>query len=257
MGRERLSYCVEGVSSLSGYLRRHVLSSTTLVRMVESLFRALGWCAAHDVRYSNVLFEARFVYVTAVGELKFVLAPVEGAAPLVDHTPLTLLEALCQARHRQDPSCSELVRALEGFVRREEGLFSLNALRSLVRDEFGMADASGGAALEQSALAPAGDGCQREGLRIRRHATDEVFPLGDDCVTKIGRGADCGISIQGNRHISRAHACVRVRGSQVQLWDVGSKNGTWVDGRRLGVGQRVSLRRADSFCLDDEEFSVL
>jgi DNA-binding winged helix-turn-helix (wHTH) protein len=48
----------------------------------------------------------------------------------------------------------------------------------------------------------------------------------------IGRADDCRLRIQSTT-VSRHHARVSVRGDEVLLEDLGSKNGTWVSGRKV------------------------
>lgn len=48
----------------------------------------------------------------------------------------------------------------------------------------------------------------------------------------IGRDEECALRIDSPR-VSRRHACIRVRGGGASLEDLGSKNGTFLRGRRL------------------------
>jgi DNA-binding winged helix-turn-helix (wHTH) protein len=50
--------------------------------------------------------------------------------------------------------------------------------------------------------------------------------------TLIGRGDECGVVLPSTQ-VSRVHARVRVDQKAVTLEDLGSKNGTWVNGERL------------------------
>jgi DNA-binding winged helix-turn-helix (wHTH) protein len=59
----------------------------------------------------------------------------------------------------------------------------------------------------------------------------EEIPLGEG-ENLIGRGPDCRVRIDSER-VSRRHARILVRGSSATLEDLGSKNGTHVDGRRV------------------------
>jgi DNA-binding response OmpR family regulator len=67
---------------------------------------------------------------------------------------------------------------------------------------------------------------QFEGETIRQQ-----WPL-DRTVTRIGRLADNDIVIE-DRWVSRYHAEIRREGQQYFVHDLGSKNGTFVNGRRL------------------------
>jgi DNA-binding winged helix-turn-helix (wHTH) protein len=48
----------------------------------------------------------------------------------------------------------------------------------------------------------------------------------------IGRDESCAVRIDAPR-VSRRHACIRVRGREASIEDLGSKNGTFLRGRRL------------------------
>jgi hypothetical protein len=49
--------------------------------------------------------------------------------------------------------------------------------------------------------------------------------------TLVGRGDECGVRLHSSE-VSRVHARVRITGSGVTIEDLGSKNGTWVNGER-------------------------
>lgn len=48
----------------------------------------------------------------------------------------------------------------------------------------------------------------------------------------VGRGEECAIRCDSAR-VSRRHARVRIEGDRVTIEDLGSRNGTWLHGRRL------------------------
>jgi Protein of unknown function (DUF3662)/FHA domain len=63
--------------------------------------------------------------------------------------------------------------------------------------------------------------------------------------TLVGRGSDCDV-VLADAHASRHHARLEVRGGVYVLTDLGSTNGTRVNGHRvrevvLGVGDRIEL----------------
>lgn len=65
----------------------------------------------------------------------------------------------------------------------------------------------------------------------------------------IGRDSGCAIRIDADS-ISRHHARISVTGADVSLEDLGSKNGTWVSGERIGAA--VPLTDGTSFRLGSE-----
>ena len=67
--------------------------------------------------------------------------------------------------------------------------------------------------------------------RFRLLASDREADL-DEGDNLIGRGEDCLLRIHSST-VSRHHARVRVRGDQVVIEDLGSKNGTFVSGQKI------------------------
>ena len=61
--------------------------------------------------------------------------------------------------------------------------------------------------------------------------------------TLIGRGTDCDLRL-GDFNISRHHCLIRVRSGEVTLTDLGSSNGTYVNGHR--VSAPTPMHRGDS-----------
>ncbi len=73
----------------------------------------------------------------------------------------------------------------------------------------------------------------------------DIFPLVAGRELVIGRRDDCDVQIR-DEGVSRRHAAVEVLGEGAQLKDLGSANGTWVDGKReasarLADGTRVQV----------------
>ena len=66
------------------------------------------------------------------------------------------------------------------------------------------------------------------------------------------QGAD--YTITGNRKVSRAHAVISRDKEKYFLEDLGSTNGTSVNGKKLRVGERMQLADGDSIMLANEKF---
>ena len=82
--------------------------------------------------------------------------------------------------------------------------------------------------------------------------TDSRFALQDRI--RIGREADNEVCLP-RREISRHHAMLELFGEDVQLVDMGSSNGTFVDGQR--ITHPVTLGSGDTFVIHDSQFTVL
>lgn len=53
--------------------------------------------------------------------------------------------------------------------------------------------------------------------------------------TTVGRGPDCGVRIDGDDFASARHACIDPRPDGVWVVDLGSTNGTFVNGARVAT----------------------
>jgi pSer/pThr/pTyr-binding forkhead associated (FHA) protein len=69
-----------------------------------------------------------------------------------------------------------------------------------------------------------------------------VFPLGEASV--LGRDATAAIRLI-DEEVSRRHAILSTSGESVQVEDLGSSNGTFVEGERV-EGEAVELKPGDS-----------
>jgi FHA domain len=65
----------------------------------------------------------------------------------------------------------------------------------------------------------------------------QVFRLDEDTTFLLGRGQDADVPLQ-DRSVSRRHCLAEVAGDRLVLRDVGSRNGTWVNGQRVGFDPR-------------------
>jgi hypothetical protein len=66
-----------------------------------------------------------------------------------------------------------------------------------------------------------------------------IVPLPARCL--VGRAPTCGLRLQ-EAHVSSEHAAIGWIGTAWELRDLGSRNGTYVDGQRLAAGSRCPLR---------------
>jgi pSer/pThr/pTyr-binding forkhead associated (FHA) protein len=67
----------------------------------------------------------------------------------------------------------------------------------------------------------------------------------------IGRGADCDLRLRASA-VSRHHCLIRVRGDEVTLTDLGSANGTFLNGQR--VRSQATLKAGDELRVGEFRF---
>lgn len=78
------------------------------------------------------------------------------------------------------------------------------------------------------------------------------FPLRNGQSWAIGRGDGCAVMLD-SRSVSRLHALVQLReGGAISLVDLGSRNGSFVNNRRVSIP--VILNDRDSLVFGDQEF---
>ena len=67
--------------------------------------------------------------------------------------------------------------------------------------------------------------------------------------TTLGRSGETGEFFKDWRTVSRAHARVCLEGGAWQIEDLGSLNGTWVNGTRIEPGQAHPIASGDTLAL--------
>jgi hypothetical protein len=85
----------------------------------------------------------------------------------------------------------------------------------------------------------------RHGARLRiiepAEREGEMYSLGEEIT--VGRGGGCGIVLPDDHFVSTVHARLFRRGDDVFVEDLGSRNGTFVNGDTVAAPTR--LRRGD------------
>jgi ketosteroid isomerase-like protein len=69
---------------------------------------------------------------------------------------------------------------------------------------------------------------------------------------RIGRGADCDMQVEAS-DVSRHHAIISFEGGKAQIMDLGSTNGTSLNGRKLEAYEYQPLNAGDSVLLGNEK----
>jgi len=86
---------------------------------------------------------------------------------------------------------------------------------------------------------------KRAGARLRvlepAAQKGDTYPLGDELT--VGRGGGCGVVIPDDQFVSTVHARLFRRGDDLFVEDLGSRNGTFVNGEK--VVATTKLRRGD------------
>jgi len=73
--------------------------------------------------------------------------------------------------------------------------------------------------------------------------------------TMIGRGKECSLRIASSQ-VSRQHCKLMLSGTEVLIRDLGSSNGTYVNGKKIGKGVALTLNNKDIFAVGSYQFRV-
>jgi pSer/pThr/pTyr-binding forkhead associated (FHA) protein len=125
-------------------------------------------------------------------------------------------------------------------------LFLLRVVQIVLREMRAPKPAAAGDGAAAAAPSPRKRG---PGLRLRllepASREGETVPVGEELT--VGRGGGCGIVLADDQFVSTVHARVFRRGDDVFVEDLGSRNGTFVNGHpvegtaRLKRGDRVQF----------------
>jgi hypothetical protein len=89
---------------------------------------------------------------------------------------------------------------------------------------------------------------------LKQTGFDEGINLGSRCL--LGRHPACDVRLD-NPRISGEHASLHWVSDRWELRDLGSRNGTFVEGRRLSAGERMALERGATFTLGTDDAFTL
>jgi hypothetical protein len=82
-------------------------------------------------------------------------------------------------------------------------------------------------------------------LALRGPEVGRAFPVPPGRVVTLGRYPDSDVHLPQST-VSRRHAALELAPEEGWLWDLGSRNGTWLNGQALAAaGPRAALRRGD------------
>lgn len=90
-------------------------------------------------------------------------------------------------------------------------------------------------------------------MQLRSTQLEKDFPLVEG-LTLVGRSPDCALMLESEgTAISRKHAEIRVTGTHVSVRDLGSRNGTRLNGKELAEQVWYGVRARDRLVICDWE----
>lgn len=246
---------VEGLTSLRGYLRHVAIDTCAMLQMLQDLVEAISLCVNGGFRYDALLYDARYVFVDGNGRLWFVLAPFCGTSFVAANSPLALLQVMGDAKRLRvrDVNAAALCERMGRYAESQAGVFSLNRLRAFVRAE----TSSSPVGSEDTRIGASSKSCDaKDGFVLRDMSTGTRYPLLGDMANRVGRGEMCEVRVKGHSALSRVHASVCVRNRRVVVHDLGSTNGTYVQGVRVMPQTEVEVGMGEEFFLSNDPFCV-
>lgn len=105
-------------------------------------------------------------------------------------------------------------------------------------------------------------GPAREAVAVSTHAllrvaSGKLYPLREGKPASVGRGSGCDIQLLENSRMSRAQARIKCDRTSALVTDLGSANGTLVEGSRVGRDQTVAVAYGQRFQMAGEEFEIV
>lgn len=256
-GREKLTYLTEGSQTLASCLEG--TAGRAGQRLLRSFVEAVQLVGENGfLSVQSVLVAPEHVYVdAATGECRLVCLPLTRFSAGGDLETRQAVYDLCAS------ACSALFGAsspLAGIERSAEYRSGeLGALRDvLARGAHEAAPAPSARTRPVSARTekPAPPSGGRWRLRSARAGIPDLVITSESTV--VGKSSSkADLVIPGNPAISRAHCrlCVLSDGT-LTVEDLGSANGTFVNGTRIAPSRAVTLRHADALRLANVDFSV-
>ena len=274
-----LQFSVNNMMSLDEFLNFALLRGQ-FAALLRSISDFLTYSREHSVQSDYVLFDTKFVLINKDDvQLKFVYLPFKTP----DDLPKSLYDFLVEvgkslrlANESQDIHLLERYRNF--FVLRE--LFSVTKFKDMVdsicddvpnycqdqkpelitKDElnfdcYEVLEAKKDVFV-RSAVEIEEDSMERfEGLgALVRESTGERFVCKKSPCT-FGSGEKADITIKGERAISRIHAQIEKAPAGFTIEDLGSTNGTRINGEKLKPHQLSRLKIGDTVKFANEDFS--
>lgn len=231
-------------------------------------------CDANGLTSQRVCFDEEYIFFDPVRySLRFVYIPVRGATERIS-SPLKALEHLAQRVKLKDAHAQQLADNVLDYVMRNaifswpdyedflrgQGVLDRNDVvahdtsllesrtttridcRDLYGYDFMSTEETAPASAKEPERAPVA--ASRRFVLVRMLDGAE-WPLKHG-INVIGSAADCDVCLEGVEGVSRCHAEILVASDACQIADLGSTNGTHVNGTHLAPNRPVVLHEGDT-----------
>ncbi|MCI9612107.1 MAG: FHA domain-containing protein [Eubacterium sp.] len=269
-GKKQLTYEAPACVTLEKYLKEARLEEQFFWKImaqmldVELAAQARGLYPVHLVMNRELIFIEEETL-----RMHFIYQPVTGAKDVTDSLFALVHDIIYEQLKKNGGTGPDYLIDFQNYLQR--GDYRLEHIRQYIGQagSLGAASGAGRSTPQQQAEeeepeqytvmlgsgtnADSGHLGGKKSIQITRLRTKERTSFSGD-VVKMGRSNQNTYCIVGNTSIGRSHAAIVRRGDVCYLKDMGSVNGTSVNGRRLSQNQACRLQSGDRIQLADEEF---
>ncbi len=271
-GKKQLTYEAPCTISMDKYLKNGMLTETIFWRIVSQMLDVEIALKHRGLYPAHLLVKPDTVFINEETlELYFIYQPVISANSMTDNLFAVIHDMIyLELKLAGDTKPGYLID-FQNYLQQSD--YSLEHVRQYIdrpsawngNSGFsGAADNAGALGqeedLEQYTVLLGSGGAagmpsklrQKQVYITRIKGREQVVLSGQ--VSYLGRNSQCDYCISGNSSIGRKHAAIQRKGDDCYLTDLGSVNGTSVNGRRMAAKESCKLQNGDRFRLADEEF---
>ncbi len=269
-GKKQLTYEAPACITLQKYLKEARLEERFFWKIMSQMLDVELAAQARGLYPVHLVMSRELIFIDEnTLSMYFLYQPVTGAKDVTDNLFALVHDMIYEQLKKNGGTGPDYLIDFQNYLQR--GDYRLEHIRQYV------AQAAGGGAsprMGSRTPQPAGDDEEpeqytvmlgsgrnadsgslggRKNIQVIRLRTKERTSFSGD-VVKMGRSSQNTYCIVGNTSIGRSHAAIVRRGDACYLKDMGSVNGTSVNGRRLAENQACRLQSGDRIQLADEEF---
>lgn len=270
-GKKQITYEAACSMSLEKYLKETQLGEKSFWRIMEQMLDVAITAKGKGLYPAHLQMRPDMVFIDADSlQMYFVYPPVTGEKDVTDDLFAVIHDVIYQELKKRGGKGEDYLIDFQNYL--QQGDYRLEHVRQYISRAAsgGRPSGAGGVPQQMSGVQEddleqytvmLGSGGRAEpareagpkGMQLTRLRTKERVSFPGE-VVRIGRASQNTYCITGNASIGRNHAALVRRGNDCFLKDLGSVNGTSVNGRRLGENQACRLQSGDRIQLADEEF---
>lgn len=242
------------VIPLDSYFQTAMTFETAL-SLIMSTLRIACECEHYGLRADNLCWDCAHIFVDTAGEVRMIYWPVT-TLDQSGSSPLRFYRMFCDVLSQNCESATIYNQYTRYFYQREH--FELHLFHQLMQNicEMWYDDRQKEKVpprKKDDVLRPDASYVICSGW-LERQGKPGTIPLKKDKV-RIGRDpGSCNVALVGHAGVSREHAVIEIVGSQYFIRDLGSKNGTILQGRRMEPNVQILLHDGDQIRIHDVIF---